>query len=179
MKRIFLFALFAAALFATPSCTKDATDAEAGNIGTPRTNPVPDELVGRWAIVSISGSTVYDIPAGSTYNTNEMFLGYKINKDGTTEEDGYIATYMYGVSTWTKWRAFGSVEIEGESLALHRDHGSYTGSNSNTTKYFGAAEVYPNKTAVYAHFEKGTDSHGNPALLLTKADGYKLTFVKQ
>lgn len=105
MKKIFFLALSAIALFATPACTKDGAAFE--DVSTPRTNPVPDELVGRWAIIGISGSTVYNIPSGSTNNTSEWLLGYQINKDGTTREDGYLATYQYGVSTWAKWTAYG------------------------------------------------------------------------
>ena len=176
MKPISLFALFTLFLFAITSCTKDV--AEFKNVNTPRTNPVPEELVGRWAIVGISGSTVYDIPSGYTNNTNEWFLGYEIKKDGTTREDGYLATYQYGVSTWAKWTAYGSVKIEGGSLTFHRDHGSYTSSRSSAAKNFGADEVYPNKSDAYDSFELGTDSHGRPALLLT-SNGSVRTYVKQ
>lgn len=177
MKKILLLALAAVALFAVPACTKEA--AELQNVNTPRTNPVPDELVGRWAIIGISGSTVYDRPSGSTNNTSEWLLGYQINKDGTTREDGYLATYQYGVSTWAKWTAYGSIKIEGGGLTFHRDHGSYTSSRSATPKNFGADEVYPNKSAAYEGFEVGTDSQGRPALLLMGSDGYVHTFVKQ
>src|SRR5215218_134014 len=135
MRNFFLLAFAAVNFFVAPGCTKDAV--EMGNISTPRTNPVPDELVGRWAIIGISGSTVYDIPAGQTNNTSEWLLGYEINKDGTTREDGYLATYQYGVSTWTKWTAYGSVKIEGGTLSLHRDHGAYTSSRSSAPKDFG------------------------------------------
>ena len=69
MKTFFLFALAAMALFSAPGCTKEGV--EFGEVSTPRTNPVPDELVGRWAIIGISGSTVYNIPTGSTNNTSE------------------------------------------------------------------------------------------------------------
>jgi hypothetical protein len=177
MRKIFLLALALVTLFAAPGCTKEG--AEMGKVTTPRTNPVPNELVGRWAIIGISGSTVYDIPAGSTNNTSEWLLGYQINKDGTTREDGYLATYQYGVSTWAKWTAYGSVKIEGGALTFHRDHGTYTSSRSSTPKDFGSNDVYPNKSNVYESFELGMDSHGNPALLLTDADGSVHTYVKQ
>jgi hypothetical protein len=177
MRKFFLLALALATLFATSSCTKEA--AEMSKVNTPSTNPVPEELVGRWAIIGISGSTVYDIPAGSTNNTSEWLLGYQINKDGTTREDGYLATYQYGVSTWAKWTAYGSVKIESGTLTFHRDHGSYTSSRSSTPKDFGSSEVYPNKSTTYESFELGTDSHGNPALLVTDADGAVHTYVKQ
>jgi hypothetical protein len=177
MKKFPLFTLFAALLLAASACTKEA--AEFNNISTPRTNPVPDELVGRWAIIGISGSTVYDIPSGYTSNTSEWFLGYEIKKDGTVREDGYLATYQYGVSTWAKWTTYGSVKIDGGGMAFYRDHGSYTSSRSATPKNFGKDEVYPNKSDVYASFEVGTDSQGRPALLLTSADGHVHTFVKQ
>src|SRR5215203_475539 len=79
MKKFFLAAFAAITLFIALGCTKNA--AEFAEVRTPRTNPVPDELVGRWAIVGISGSTVYDIPSGYTSNTSEWFLGYEIKKD--------------------------------------------------------------------------------------------------
>ncbi|MET0299182.1 MAG: hypothetical protein ABW036_05455, partial [Flavitalea sp.] len=104
MKKVLWILMIAVAQFTMISCSKSGTGNEDySNIETPRTNPVPAELVGRWAIIGISGSTVYDIPAGSTWNTNEMFLGFQINKDGTIKEDGYLATYQYGLSTWAKW----------------------------------------------------------------------------
>lgn len=177
MKKFFLFALAAIALFAAPGCTKEGV--EFGEVSTPRTNPVPDELVGRWAIIGISGSTVYNVPAGSTYNTSEWLLGYQINKDGTIREDGYLATYQYGVSTWAKWTAYGSVKIEGGSVAFHRNHGSYTSSRNSAATEYGPAEVYPNKSVRYEGYEIGTDGRGNPALLLTGDDGHVRTFVKQ
>ena len=177
MKKFFLAGLAAILIVAAPGCTKDV--AEFNEVSTPRTNPVPDELIGRWAIVGISGSTVYDIPSGYTNNTNEWFLGYQINKDGTTREDGYLATYQYGVSTWAKWTAYGSVKIEGGSISFHRNHGSYTSSRSSTAKEYGPSEVYPNKSSTYESFEIGTDSRGQLALLLTGEDGYVHTFVKQ
>jgi hypothetical protein len=177
MRKILFSALAILALFTATSCTKDVEGFE--DISTPRTNPVPDELVGRWAIIGISGSTVYDIPGGNTNNTSEWLLGYQINKDGTTREDGYLATYQYGVSTWAKWTAYGSVKIEGGSLSLYRDHGSYTSSRSSSPKNFESSEVYPNKSNNYESFEIGTDSRGNPALLLTDATGHTYTYVKQ
>lgn len=177
MKKFFLLALAAATLFVTPGCEKETEKFD--NISTPRSNPVPDELVGRWAITSISGSTVYNIPSGTTYNTNEAFLGYQINKDGTTQEDGYVATYQYGVSTWAKWTAFGSVQIEDGSISFHRARGSYTSSRSSAAKPFGDSETYPNKTSAYVSYSIGTDSRGHLALLLTDADGDIHTYVKQ
>jgi hypothetical protein len=122
---------------------------------------------------------VYDIPAGITNNTSEWLLGFQINKDGTIREDGYLATYQYGVSTWAKWTAYGSVKIDGGGLSFHRDHGSYTSSRSSSPKDFGSAEVYPNKSSVYESYEIGTDGRGYPALLVTDADGSVHTFVKQ
>lgn len=180
MKKISLIALLAAFQLTTSSCEKGTTGTgNFKNIGTPRTGSVPDELVGRWAITSISGSTVYNVPAGTTHNTNEVFLGYQINKDGTTKEDGYISTYQYYVSTWTKWSAVGTVEIKGNGIAFHRARGSYTSSRNSDVKNFGSTEVYPNKTAFYASFRLGTDGRGNPALLATNADGSTTTYVKQ
>ncbi len=123
--------LFAAMAFIAVSfigCVKESESFEG--IGTPRT-AVPDELVGRWAIVGISGSTVYNIPAGTTFNTNEYFLGYQINKDGTIKEDGYLATYQYGVSTWAKWTAYGSVALNNGAIEFHRARGSYTSSRNS------------------------------------------------
>lgn len=177
MRALFLCCLFAAIALAFTHCTK--TDEQFDNIGTPRTNPVPDELVGRWAIVGISGSTVYNIPSGTTYNTNEYFLGYEIKKDGTVKEDGYLATYQYGVSTWAKWTGYGSVEIDGSNISFHRARGAYTTSRNSSSKAFGSDEVYPNKTSTYAGFEIGTDSRGQRALLLTHADGTTVAYVKQ
>jgi hypothetical protein len=176
MKKIFLSVITVLVLFTTTSCTKDVT--ESGNVRTPRTNPVPGELVGRWAIIGISGSTVYDIPSGYTNNTSEWMLGYEIHADGTVREDGYLGTYQYGVSTWAKWTTYGSVQIEGSNIIFFRDHGSYTTSQSSGTKKFGTSEVYPNKSDAYDSFEVGTDSQGRPALLLTKG-GYVHTYVKQ
>ncbi len=177
MKKIFLLALAAMTLFAAPGCEKE-TDIFK-DISTPRSGPVPDELVGRWAIVGISGSTVYDIPAGSTHNTNEYFLGFKINKDGTTQEDGYISVYQYGVSTWTKWTAYGTVQIEGSNIAFHRARGGYTSSRNSSVTQFGPAETYPNKTLSFVEFEIGHNSRGELALFLLDADGDVHTYVKQ
>lgn len=174
--RILFFCLLLAAIGAA-SCTKETESFDS--ISTPRTNPVPEELVGRWAIVGISGSTVYNIPSGTTFNTNEYFLGYQINRDGTVKEDGYLATYQYGVSTWAKWTGYGSVELEGNAISFHRARGSYTSSRSSVAKSFGADEVYPHKTARYASFSLGTDGRGQPALLFTYADGSTVTYVKQ
>lgn len=180
MKKISLVALLAVFQLTTSSCQKNENkDSNFNNISTPRTNSIPNELVGRWAIVSISGSTVYNIPSGSTYNTNEGFVGYQINKDGTTKEDGYISTYQYSISTWTKWSAVGTVEINGNSIAFHRARGSYTSSRNSAVSKFGSAEVYPNKTAFYASFRLGTDGRGTPALLVTNASGATITYVKQ
>jgi hypothetical protein len=177
MKQFFSLALLALTLLTAPSCEKETDGLE--NINTPRSNSVPDELVGRWAITGISGSTVYNIPSGTTYNTNEVFLGYKINKDGTTQEDGYAATYQYGVSTWAKWTAYGSVELEEGGITFHRANGSYTSSKSSSPKQFGPSETYPNKTVSYVSYTIGTDSRGQEALLLTDADGDVHTYVKQ
>ena len=177
MKKLFFAALAAVTLFIAPGCEKDTADFK--DINTPRSGTVPDELVGRWAIVGISGSTVYNIPAGSTYNTNEYFLGYQINKDGTTQEDGYISVYQYGVSTWTRWTAFGSVEIEGGRISFHRARGGYTSSRNSNRTQFGPAETYPNKTFSFEEFTIGTDSRGELALFLTDADGDVHTYVKQ
>ena len=177
MKRIFIMALSAIALFAAPGCEKDTSDIK--DVNTPRTAAVPAELVGRWAIVGISGSTVYDIPAGSTHNTNEYFLGYKINADGTTQEDGYISVYQYGVSTWTRWTAYGSVQLEGSRISFHRAHGGYTSSRNSAITKFGPSETYPNKTVSFEVFEIGRDSRGELALFLLDADGDMHTYVKQ
>ena len=177
MKKFFLMAVTALALFATTGCEKETKDIK--DINTPRTGNVPDDLVGRWAIVGISGSTVYDIPAGSTYNTNEYFLGFKINKNGTTQEDGYISVYQYGNSTWTKWTAFGTVQIEGSNIAFHRAYGGYTSSRNSATTQFGAAETYPNKTLAFQEFEIGHNSRGELALFLLDEDGDVHTYVKQ
>lgn len=180
MKKIYLIALLATIQLTSSSCEKDTTGVNNfKNISTPRTGSVPDELVGRWAITSISGSTVYNIPSGTTHNTNEVFLGYQINKDGTTKEDGYISTYQYYVSTWTKWSAVGTVEVKGNGIAFHRARGSYTSSRNSAVTNFGSAEVYPNKSAFYASFRLGTDGRGRPALLATNADGSTTTYVKQ
>ncbi len=177
MKKIFLLAVTAMVLFVAPGCEKDT--ASIKDINTPRTSSVPDELVGRWAIVGISGSTVYDIPAGSTHNTSEYFLGFKINKDGTTQEDGYISVYQYGVSTWTKWTAYGTVQIDGSKIAFHRAHGGYTSSRNSATTKFGPAEPYPNKTLAFEEFEIGHNSRGELALFLLDDDGDVHTYVKQ
>jgi hypothetical protein len=180
MKKISLIALLALLQLALFSCKKSVTGTDNfDNISSPRTNPVPAELVGRWAITGISGTTVYNIPSGSTHNSNEVFLGYQINPDGSIKQDGYISTYQYGVSSWTKWSAVGSVEIEGNSIAFHRVRGSYTSSRNPSPTSFGSAEIYPNKTSAYAYFEIGTDSRGNAALLLTNDEGATSTYVKQ
>lgn len=177
MKQFLCMAFAAMALFAATGCEKD-TDVFK-DIHTPRTNSVPDELVGRWAIVGISGSTVYNIPAGSTHNTNEYFLGYQIKKDGTTQEDGYISVYQYGVTTWTKWTAYGSVEIKGNGIAFHRARGGYTSSRNSATTQFGPTETYPNKSFSYDDFSVGRNSRGEVALFLTDEDGDVHTLVKQ
>jgi hypothetical protein len=161
------------------SCEKTGGSENSENISTPRTNSVLDELVGRWAITSISGSTVYNIPAGTTYNTNEAFLGYQINKDGTTREDGYIATYQYGVSTWAKWTAYGSVELADGGLTLHRARGSYTSSRNSSPKEYGAAEVYPNKSFSYVDYTIDIDDKGRKVLVLIDDQGDSHTYVKQ
>jgi hypothetical protein len=175
MRKI-LFAFMAIVSLSLTSCEKETESFE--DISTPRSS-VPDELVGRWAIVGISGSTVYNIPAGTTYNTNEYFLGYQINKDGTVKEDGYLATYNYGVSTWTKWTAYGSVALNNGSIEFHRAHGSYTSSRSSSAKAFGSAEVYPNKSSFFDAYEIGTNSRGELALFLQHDDGSVSTYVKQ
>jgi hypothetical protein len=177
MKKISMFALLVTVLFAATSCKKNSGDSR--DVNTPRSTSVPSELIGRWAIVGISGSTVYDIPAGSTHNTNEVFLGYEIKSDGTTREDGYAATYQYGVSTWTKWTAYGSVQFDDGGIVLHRAYGSYTSSRNGSLTNFPAAEVYPNKSFAYVHYELGDDGRGNPALLLTDEEGVVHTYVKQ
>lgn len=177
MKKILLQAFAIVTLLATASCEKDTEGIK--DVNTPRTSSVPAELVGRWAIVGISGSTVYDIPAGSTHNTNEYFLGYQINADGTTKEDGYISVYQYGVTTWTRWTAYGSVQIEGGRIAFHRAHGGYTSSRNSSTTKFGPSETYPNKTASFEEFEIGRNSRGELALFLLDADGDVHTYVKQ
>lgn len=174
MKKIFLL-LAAAAQFTMVSCQKTKDDA---SVKTPRTT-VPDELVGRWAIMSISGSTVYNIPAGTTYNTNEVFLGYTIKKDGTLQEHGYASTYMYGVSTWSKWVASGSAQLQDKAITFHRDHGTYTSSRSSAEKAFGPNEVYPNKSFSYVDWEIGKDSRGQTALFLLDNAGVIHTYVKQ
>jgi len=180
MKRIFWVMMIAITQAGFSSCKKDGTGADNfDNIQTPRTSPVPDELVGRWAIIGISGSTVYNVPAGTTYNTNEMFLGYQINKDGTTREDGYLATYMYGVSTWAKWSAVGSVKLDGNSISFHRARGSYTSSRNSSATQYGSDEVYPNKTSSYSSYHIGTDSRGRVALIVEDEDGETTTYVKQ
>lgn len=177
MRSLFFCFFFVAIAFGLTNCTK--TDDNFENISTPRTNPVPDELVGRWAIVGISGSTVYNIPAGTTFNTNEYFLGYEIRKDGTVKEDGYLATYQYGVTTWVKWTGYGSVQIDGNEISFHRARGAYTSSRNSSSTSFGSSEVYPNKTANFPQFELGTDSRGQRALLLTHDDGSVVAYVKQ
>ena len=177
MKQLFVLAFAAISLFAATGCEKDTENFK--DIDTPRSGPVPDELVGRWAIVGISGSTVYNIPSGSTHNTNEYFLGYQINKDGTTQEDGYISVYQYGITTWTKWTAYGSVQIEGSNIAFHRARGGYTSSRNSATTQFGPAETYPNKTSSYQDFEIGRNSRGELALFLQDEDGDVHTYVKQ
>jgi hypothetical protein len=180
MKKISLIALLAICQLTISSCKKDPGLTENfTNISTPRTNPVPEELVGRWAIIGISGSTVYNIPAGTTFNTNEIFLGFQINKDGTIKEDGYVATYQYGVSTWAKWSAVGSVELTGHGIAFHRARGSYTSSRNNSPTNYGRTEVYPNKSTSYDYFEFGIDSRGQQALFVTNAEGNTTTYVKQ
>ena len=176
MKKILLL-LVAAIQISMIGCKKDSDVAE-DSVRTPRT-PVPDELVGRWAITSISGSNVFNIPTGTTYNTNEAFLGYTINKNGTIQEHGYLSTYQSGISTWTKWTLTGSVELEGDAITFHRDKGSYTSSKSSVEKAFGPAEVYPNKSFPYVDWEIGTDSRGDLALFLMDDDGIIHTFVKQ
>jgi len=175
VKKIFLIALALVPVFLF-SCKKDSDSFE--NINTPRSS-VPGELVGRWAIVSISGSTVYDIPSGYTSNTNESFLGYQINSDGTLREDGYMATYQYGVSTWAKWSAVGSVQLEDGAIAFHRARGSYTSSRNSASTHFGSAEVYPNKSFYYVEYEIGQNSRGETTLFLLDSDGYVHQFVKQ
>lgn len=177
MKKFAMFTLVATLVISLFSCEKTAIDLT--RIETPRTGSVPNELVGRWAITSISGSTVYNIPTGSTHNTNEAFLGYDIKKNGTTQEDGYIATYQYGVTTWAKWTAYGSVEIRNGSISFHRAYGSYTSSRSSAKKEYGPDEVYPNKSFTYVKYELGDDGRGNPALVLTRADGSVTRLVKQ
>lgn len=169
--------LVATVVISLISCEKTAIDLT--RIETPRTGSVPNELIGRWAIISISGSTVYNIPSGSTHNTNEGFLGYDIKKNGTTQEDGYIATYQYGVSTWAKWTAYGSVEIRNGGISFHRAYGSYTSSSSSSAKQYSSSEVYPNRTFTYIKYELGNDGRGNPALVLTRADGSVTKLVKQ
>lgn len=174
MKKILL--LCAVALqFGIVGCQKKADDMAAK---TPRTS-MPDELVGRWAITSISGSTVFNIPSGTTYNTNEAFLGYTINKNGTLKEHGYVSTYQYGVSTWTKWVTDGSAEIKGDAITFHRERGTYTSSRSSAEKEFGANEVYPNKSFSYKAWEVGKDSRGQTALFLLDDAGVVHTYVKQ
>lgn len=175
MKKILLL-VAAAVQFGLAGCQKKAD--ETMNVRTPRT-PVPDELVGRWAITSISGSSVFNIPSGTTYNTNEAFLGYTINKNGTIKQHGYISVYQYGASTWTKWTADGSVEIVGDAITFHRDRGTYTSSRSSAEKAFGAAEVYPNKSNAYTAWEIGQDSRGQTALFLLDDAGVVHTYVKQ
>jgi hypothetical protein len=177
MKQLAFFSLIATLVIALSSCEKTTID--TAKIDTPRSSSVPDELVGRWAIVSISGSTVYNIPSGSTHNTNEGFLGYDIKKNGTVQEDGYVATYQYGISTWAKWTAFGSVEVKNGGLSFHRAHGSYTSSRSSSKKQYGPDEVYPNKSVRYVKYEFGTDGRGNKALVLTNADGAVSKLVRQ
>jgi len=177
MKKFLLMAVTALMLFATTGCEKDTDHIK--DINTPRTATVPDELVGRWAIVGISGSTVYDIPSGGTHNTSEYFLGFKINKDGTTQEDGYISVYQYGVSTWTRWTAYGTVQIEGTNIAFHRAYGGYTSSRNSATTKFGPAETYPNKTTAFEEYEIGLNSRGELSLFLLDADGDVHTYVKQ
>ncbi len=174
--RKLLFALMAFVAVSFIGCVKESESFE--DIGTPRT-AVPDELVGRWAIVGISGSTVYNIPAGTTFNTNEYFLGYQINKDGTMKEDGYLATYQYGVSTWAKWTAYGSVALSNGAIEFHRARGSYTSSRNSSATSFGPSEVYPNKSAAFEAYEVGTNSRGELALFLTHDDGSVSTYVKQ
>ena len=177
MKKFFVLAVTALALFATTGCKKETDNIK--DINTPRTASVPDELVGRWAIVGISGSTVYDIPAGSTHNTNEYFLGFKINKDGTTQEDGYISVYQYGNSTWTRWTAYGTVQIDGSNIAFHRAYGGYTSSRNSATTQFGPSETYPNKTFAFEEYEVGHNSRGELALFLLDDEGDVHTYVKQ
>ena len=179
MKKISFFVFLAAMQLLSASCKKSVTGTDNfNNIGTPRTE-VPGELVGRWAIMGISGSTVYDIPAGTTFNTNEVFLGFQINQDGTIKEDGYISIYQDGGSIWTKWSAVGTVEIEGDAIAFHRARGSYTSSRNSSPTSFGSNEVYPNKSSVYSYFEVGTDSRGRTALFASNDDGSITTYVKQ
>lgn len=177
MKKVFRILLLAVTIFGFSSCKKSGEG--FGDINTPRTAGIPNELIGRWAIVGISGSTVYNPPSGNTHNTNEVFLGYQINRDGTVREDGYVATYQYGVSTWAKWSAVGTVELENNSIAFHRASGSYTTSRNATPTRFGTNEVYPNKSAYYSYFEIGTDGRGQPALILTDDEGIIHTYVKQ
>ncbi|HEX2535515.1 MAG TPA: hypothetical protein VHK69_17345 [Chitinophagaceae bacterium] len=175
MRKILLMAVLAATTLM--SCQKDTES--FNNISTPRTNPVPDELVGRWAITSISGSTVYDIPAGTTWNTSEVFLGYQINKDGTIREDGYGSTYSYGVSTWAKWTAYGSVVVDGSAITFHRARGSYTSSRNSSPKNYGAAEVYPNKSFAFTDYEVDIDNQGKTVLYLLHEDGSASKYYKQ
>ena len=176
MKKILAFLLLAVSICAY-SCKKDGSG--VAGVHTPRTQSVPAELVGRWAITGISGSTVYNIPEGSTFNTNEVFLGYTINPDGTTQEHGYASTYMYGVSTWTKWMGKGSVELTGSAISFHRASGSYTSSRNNSPVSFGANEVYPNKTSTYTAYEVGIDEQGREALFLLDDAGIVHTYIKQ
>ena len=179
MKKM-LFLLAAAFQFCMIGCQKksDDTEAPAKSVRTPKTT-VPDELVGRWAITSISGSSVFNIPSGTTYNTSEAFLGYTINKNGTIQEHGYISTYQYGASTWTKWNINGSVELNGDAITFHRDKGTYTASTFSGEKQFGPAEVYPNKSSRYEDWEIGLDSRGQTALFVLHDDGSVQTYVKQ
>ena len=179
MKKVLLL-LAAVIQICMIGCKKNSDDTEspAKSVRTPRTT-VPDELVGRWAITSISGSNVFNIPTGTTYNTNEAFLGYTINKNGTIQEHGYISTYQYGASTWTKWTISGSAELSGDAISFHRDKGTYTASTFNGEKQFGSAEVYPNKSFSYVDWEVGQDSRGQTALFLLDEGGTIHTYVKQ
>lgn len=177
MKKIISILLLTSAILSYASCKKDTLRTE--DIDTPRSQSVPAELIGRWAITSISGTTVYNIPSGATLNSNEVFLGYTINPDGTTQEHGYASTYQYGVSSWARWACVGSIQLEGEAISFHRARGSYTSSRNNSPKDFGEAEVYPNKSSSYAAYEIGTDSRGYTALFLYDEDGTVHTYVKQ
>jgi hypothetical protein len=145
-----------------------------------RSAPLPDNLVGKWAMTTISGTTYWDKSTGAYAGSgNGGAQTYTFSSDGRYKLFSLLKTNVYGWETQALTWEEGTVAVKDDALTLRPTSGRYQVMDNRVSKNNYKRPMRASERKISLLFWKLETQSGKPVLLMGRSRDGLLTFKKQ
>jgi hypothetical protein len=142
--------------------------------------PLPANLVGKWAMTTISGTTYWDKSTGAYAGSGSGGAQtYTFSRDGRYKLFNLIKTNSYGWETQALTWEEGTVALKGDTLTLRPTSGRYQVMDNRVRKNNYKRPMRASERKVSLLFWKQDTQDGKPVLRLGRSRDGLLDFKKQ